>query len=344
MFKFHEYTDLQIKQKHNSKMLYHSYLEALHLYNLQFRYKILWQTHKDGYQLLAKENLKTGKREYLGRRNAETEKIRESFRNAKVEIKARLKNLKEKLKRDEKLNKIENITRAPKELIALMQKINELNLDDKLIVIGTNSLYAYEAKAGIMIEESHLATQDIDILNRKDKGISFMFTQLSQKYTALELLQSIDKSFYQSPKVPYRFINKDGIWIELIVPMATHASTSTQNKFLNDVMSLDMEGIQWIENARLFKETIVGFNGKSANITTIHPLEFAIYKNWLGQREDRDYLKHTRDIEQSKLITKVIIDYMPNIDISQEVLKIKHIKQEIVIDYMNNIYTNIHTI
>ncbi|RUM70309.1 MAG: hypothetical protein DSZ09_04565 [Sulfurovum sp.] len=344
MFKFYEYSDLQIKQKHNSKMLYHSYLEALHLYNLQFRYKMLWQTHKDGYQLLAKENLKTGKREYLGRRSTETEKIRESFKNAKIEIKTRLKNLKEKLKRDEKLNKIEGIVRAPKELIALMQKINELNLDDKLIVIGTNSLYAYEAKAGIMIEEAHLATQDIDILNRKDKGISFMFTQLVQKHTALELLQSIDKSFYQSPKVPYRFINKDGIWIELIVPFATHTSDSTQSNFLGDVMSLDMEGIQWIENARLFKETIIGVNGKSANITTIHPLEYAIYKNWLGQREDRDYLKHTRDIEQSKLITQLIIEYMPNIDISQEILKMKHITKEIVIDYMNNIYSNIHTI
>ena len=60
MFKFYEYSDLQRKQKLNSKMLYESYLEVLHLYNLQFRYKILWQKHKDGYELLAKENLKNG--------------------------------------------------------------------------------------------------------------------------------------------------------------------------------------------------------------------------------------------------------------------------------------------
>ena len=126
MFKFYEYSDLKRKQKLNSKMLYESYLEVLHLYNLQFRYKILWQKHKDGYELLAKENLKTGKREYLGRRNEETEEIAESFRHAKAKIKERLKNLKEKLKRDEKLNKLEGITRAPKELVALFQKINEL--------------------------------------------------------------------------------------------------------------------------------------------------------------------------------------------------------------------------
>ena len=339
MFKFYEYNDLQRKQKLNSKMLYESYLEVLHLYNLQFRYKMLWQKHKDGYELLAKENLKTGKREYLGRRNEETEAIAERFRNSKAQIKERLKNLKEKLKRDEKLNKLEGIIRAPKELVALFQKINELDLDDKLIVIGTNSLYAYEAKAGIMIEEEHLATHDIDILNRKDKGVSFMFTELSQTTNAIDLLQSIDKSFYQSPKVPYRFINKDGVWIELIMPVKDSVQENMDKRnFFSDVTPLAMEGIQWIENARLFKETIIGTNGRSANVTTIHPLEYAIYKNWLGQREDRDFLKHTRDIEQSKLVTKIISEYMPNIDIGKEVLNLKHIKKEVVDDYMEKIF------
>ncbi len=339
MFKFHEYNDLQIKQKHNSKMLYESYLEALHIYNLQFRYKMLWQKHKGGYQLLAKENLKTGKREYLGRRNEKTEEIIDNFRHSKLQIKERLKTLKERLKRDEKLNKLEGIARAPKELVALFHKINELDLGNKLIVIGTNSLYAYEAKAGIMIEESHLATQDIDILNRKDKGISFMFNTLSETSTALELLQSIDKSFYQSPKVPYRFINNDGVWIELIVPSIDIMQENTKSDFFSDVTPLAMDGLQWIENARLFKETIIGLDGKSANITTIHPLEYAIYKNWLGQREDRDFLKHTRDIEQSKLVTKIIAEYMPNIDIPKEISSMKHITKEVVEDYMDKIYS-----
>ena len=292
--------------------------------------------------MLAKENLKTEKREYLGRRSDETEEVIESFRNVKKQIKERLKNLKVKLKRDEKLNKVEGIGRAPKELIALFQKINELDLDDKLIAIGTNSLYAYEAKAGIMIEEAHLATHDIDILNRNDKSISFMFNILSHTYTALELLQSIDKSFYQSPKVPYRFINNDGISIELIVPYVDKIQKSTQSNFLSDVTPLAMEGIQWIENARLFKETIIGLNGKSANITTIHPLEYAIYKNWLGKKEDRDFLKHTRDIEQSKLATKIITEYMPNIDVPKEISNMKHIIKEVVVDYMDKIYSKSH--
>ena len=342
MFRFHEYSDLQIKQKHNSKMLYTTYLETLQLYNMQFRYKMLWQKHKDGYQLLAKENLRTGKREYLGRRDAKTEEIIESFRHSKQQIKERLKTLKEKLKRDEKLNKLEGIARTPKELIALFRKINELGLDDKLIVIGTNSLYAYEARAGIMIEEEHLATYDIDILNRKDKGVSFIFHALSESSSALALLQSVDKSFTQSPKVPYRFINNDGVWIELIIPSNSKDNFRDGDAF-SDVIHLDLEGVQWLENARLFKETIIGLDGKSAEITSIHPVEYAIYKNWLGQREDRDFLKHSRDIEQSKLVTQIIVDYMPNIALDKEIEQIRHIPKEVVYDYVSKIKEKIMT-
>ncbi len=335
MFRFYEYNNLQIKQKSNSKMLYQSYLETLHSYNLQYRYKMLWQKHKNGYELLAKEDLKTKKRDYIGRRDKNTEEIANIFRRNKQEIKERLKNLKEQLKRDQKLNKIENITRAPKELVSILRKVNELDLDKKLIVIGTNALYAYEAKAGIMIEEEHLATRDIDILNRKDKKVSFMCNLINDSKLAIDLLQSIDKSFYQSSKVPYRFINKDGVWVELITP-----SSTKKDKFLSDTIELEIDGLQWLENARLFSETVVGDDGKSANLTTIHPLEFAIYKNWLSKQEDRDFIKHTRDKEQSRLVTKIIADYMPNIDIVQELKNIKHIPKKHVDSYRNEILKN----
>jgi len=65
-FIFYTYSDIQIKQRHNSKMLYGSYLESLHDYNLRFRYKMIWQKHQSGYELLAKHNQLTNKREYLG--------------------------------------------------------------------------------------------------------------------------------------------------------------------------------------------------------------------------------------------------------------------------------------
>ena len=124
-FNFYAYTYGQIKQRHNSKMLYNTYVEALHNYNLKFLYKMVWQKHQYGYYLLAKVNMRTNKREYLGRRSAETEQIVSDFVNSKKTAKERVKNLKQKLVKNAKLNKIEGISRTPKELVALFKKINE---------------------------------------------------------------------------------------------------------------------------------------------------------------------------------------------------------------------------
>lgn len=341
-FNFYPYSDGQIKQRHNSKMLYNTYVEALHNYNLRFRYKMVWQRHQQGYELLVKQNIKTSKREYLGKREEKSERIVSDFMASKEVAKKRLNTLKTKLKRDEKLNKLEGIARTPKELVAIFRKINELGLDDKLIVIGTNSLYAYEARAGVAIEEEHLATHDIDMLNRKDKGLSFIFRELVSPTNAIDFLHLIDKSFYQHEKRPYRFINSDGVWIELINPVSDSISfPMLKDNFFSDLTPLAMNGMHWLENSRLFRETIIATDGKSANITTVHPLEYAIYKNWLGKREDRDFQKHTRDIQQSKLVTKLIVEYMPNIEIGEEVKRLKHLKKEIVDAYMDEIFSEV---
>ena len=337
-FLFIEYNDAQIKQRVNMKMLYETYIDTLNNYNLSFRYKMFWQKHKDGYELLVKQHLKSAKREYLGRRDAQTQEIRIEFENAKEKVKTKLSTLKSKIKREEKLNKLEGVARAPKELVSIFRKINELGLDKKVIAIGTNSLYAYEARAGVVIEQEHLATRDIDLLNKKEKGISFIFSEIMTGKSALELLTSIDSSFVKSEKVPYRFINNDGVWVELINPISDSVTQeSFKDNLFNDVIPLAMKGMQWLENSRLFKELIIGENGKCAFLTTVHPVEYAIYKNWLSAQEDRDYLKHSRDLQQSRLVTALITEHMPQIELEKELENIQHFKKEIVSEYVHNI-------
>lgn len=337
-FLFLEYNDSQIKQRANAKMLYTSYIDTLNTYNLSFRYKMLWQKHKNGYELLAKEHLKSKKREYLGKKDETTLKIKEDFQKAKDRVKTRLSTLKQKIKREEKLNKLEGVSRAPKELVAIFSKINELGLDDKVIAIGTNSLYAYEARVGVVVEQEHLATRDIDLLNKKDKGISFIFNEIMTTKNAIELLNSIDKSFTKSEKVPYRFVNNDGVWIELINPISDSIKQENfKDNLFCDVIPLAMNGMQWLENSRLIKELIIGENGKCAFMSTIHPLEYAIYKNWLSRQEDRDYQKHIRDLQQSKLVTTLIQEYMLDIDIKAQIKNIKHFKKNIIDDYVTNV-------
>jgi hypothetical protein len=190
----------------------------------------------------------------------------------------------------------------------------------------------------LAIEQEHLATRDIDLLNRKDKGISFIFKELMLSTNAIDFLHTIDKSFQKSAEASYRFINDDGVWVELINPVSESVrQESYRDNLFSDVIPLAMDGMQWLENSRLFKETIVAENGKCANITTVHPLEFAIYKQWLSKQETRDYQKHIRDQQQSKLVTQLIQECMVDINIHEEAKKIKHLKKEIIEDYLEKV-------
>ena len=333
-FLFYSYSPSQIRQFNNAKIVYSNYIDAIKEYNLNFRYKMIWQ---NGY--LSKVHLKNKKREYLGKKSKQTIKIYEDFKKSKQKQKEKLARLKEKLQKEKKLNKLEGINRAPNELVKIFSKINELDLDQKLISIGTNSLYTYESKAGVFIEQEHLSTYDIDILNKKDRSFSFIYNELLLENRAISLLQSIDPTFEQNKNVPYRFTNKDGVLVELINPLSTSLKVKNlkDEYIFSDVEKLSLQGIQWLENSRLFKEMVVGVDGSMAFITTIHPLEFAIYKNWLSAQEDRDFQKHTRDKEQSKLVTKLIKDYLINIDIEDELKNIKHLKKELIKKYKEEI-------
>ena len=333
MFIFIEYNNDQRKAYSNTELVYKTYLELFHKYNKSYRYKMGWNK-SNGNEYLYKECYDTGKRDYLGRRDESTEFTISKFKEQKKELKVSLKKYKALLSRQEKLNKFEKINRVPSVLANLLRAINQYGLDDKIIVIGTNALYSYEARCAIFMEDEHLATYDIDIFNKRETKISVALqTKLPQK-TLKAILEDTDKSFSKSKEAPYRFFNDDGVVVEIITPISK--KEQGQDKF-SGVLNLEIDGIKWLRSSELYKVMVVGVNGVCANMTTIHPLEYAIYKYWLGKHERKDYMKQQRDISQSSLVTKLIEEHMPNIEIKEDVKKIKNMSKEAVKEYIDEV-------
>ncbi len=332
-FYFVEYSDDQRKTYINSEMQYKSYLEKKLRFNKSFRFRMGWNKSQ-GKEYLFKECLDTKKRVSLGRKSDETVDIYNSFNKQKKELKAALKQSKELLLKNEKINKFSKISRVPNILVNLFHRINELGLDEKVIIIGTNSLYAYEANCGVFIEEEHLATFDIDIFNRRNKKISFALKEKLPQQTLKSMLLDVDKSFKKSKEAPYRFVNNEDVVVEIITPI-------TQKEMKNDefsgVMNLEIEGTKWIQNSKLHKQMLIGQNGKCAFVTTIAPLEYAIYKKWLGEHERKELMKKQRDIKQSHLVTELIQKYIPIIDIEEELQKIQHMSKDAIEQYKNEV-------
>ena len=334
MYKFIKYKNDQAKAYINSEHIYQTYLELFHEYNKSFRYKMGWNK-SNGKEYLYKECYDTKKRISLGRRDKKTELIMNKFKEQKIELKTSLKKYKELLKKQEKMNKFEKINRVPNVLVNLLRTINEYGLDDKLVIIGTNALYSYEARCGVFMEDEHLATFDIDIFNKRETKISVALkTKLPQK-TLRAILLDTDKTFSKAKEAPYRFYNNDGIVVEIITPII---SKETEQDDFSGVLNLEIDGIKWLRSSELSKVMVIGENGLCANMTTIKPLEYAVYKYWLGKHERNDYMKKQRDISQSSLVTKLIEEYMPNINIEQDVKQIKNISQNAIEEYIDEVY------
>ncbi|WP_434638164.1 nucleotidyltransferase domain-containing protein [Sulfurimonas sp. NW7] len=332
-FYFVDYSDDQRKTYINSEMQYKSYLEKQIRYNKSFRFRMGWNKSQ-GKEYLFKECLDTKKRVSLGRKNDKTVAIYEAFNKQKKELKASLKQSKELLLKNEKINKFTKIARVPNVLVNLFRRINELGLDEKVIIIGTNSLYAYEAYAGVFIEEQHLATFDIDVFNKRNKKIAFALKEKLPQKTLKSLLIDVDKSFKKSKEAPYRFVNNDDIVVEIITPIS---KKEQKTDVFSGVLNLEIAGTKWLENSKLHKQMLIAQNGKCAFVNVIHPLEYAVYKNWLGKHERKDLMKRQRDIKQSLLVTELIQRYIPVIDIEQDLQKIQNMSKSAIKEYKNEI-------
>lgn len=332
-FEFITYSDEQRKTFINAELMYKNFISKKKKYDKSFRYRMSWQKVKER-EYLFRECLDTKKRKSLGVRSKETEAIYSSFKIQKKELKESIKESKALLERQEKINKFTKISRVPNVLINLFRRINELGLDDKVIVIGTNSLYAYEAYSAVFIENKHLATFDIDILNKRDKKVSIAFKEKIPNKTLKGILLDIDKSFKKSDEVPYRFYNKDEVVVELITPIPTK---NYKPEAFSGVINLELEGIKWLESSKLHKQLLIGDNGKCAFITTINPLEYAVYKKWLSVQSYREPMKRDRDLKQSYLVTQLIKDFMFTVDIDVELNNIKNMSIEAIEDYKKTV-------
>jgi hypothetical protein len=332
-FEFIEYSDDQRKTYINSEMQYKSYLEKQIRYSKSFRYRMGWNK-KQNTEYLFKECLDTKKRESLGKKDEKTIEIYNLFNKQKKELKASLKQSKELLLKNEKINKFTKISRVPNILVNLFRRINELGLDEKVIIIGTNSLYAYEAHCGVFIEEQHLATFDIDVFNKRDKSISITLKEKLPQKTLKSILLDVDRSFKKSKEASYRFVNDDDMVVEIITPISNKQAESDS---FSGVMNLEIDGTKWLNSSRLNRQMVIGENGKCAFITTIDPLEYAIYKKWLGEHERKDFMKKQRDIKQSSLVTKLIQEYMPTIDIIDEIDNIKYMSKNAIEQYKSEV-------
>ena len=249
----------------------------------------------------------------LGARTPETQAIYDKFTQRKQASAERLTGLKAALDQQQRMNRALRVGRVDPLVVALLNRLASTQLSEHLRVVGTHSLYAYEAAAGVRLDAEALATRDIDLLWDTRKRIIFS-TQLARVDSSmLGVLKKVDPTFRMRQSQKYTAVNKDGFEVDII----RRAQTGDDP---HPIKLSDADEDFWVMQARRanvlldspgFSAVIVATNGTMARMNSVHPATFVAFKRWLAGQADRDPLKRRRDVLQAEAVQELLDEYLP---------------------------------
>lgn len=262
----------------------------------------------------------------LGTRNDRTEAIRLAFDSGKVAAQERVATLRKRLEDMAPVNRALGIARVPRVVARILRRLDERNvLGEQVCVLGTNALFAYEARSGIRFESGLLATADIDLALDARRSLALAARSLPKGL--LGLLQEADGTFKLRMKGDYRAINSAGFLVELITPAPKNPMRASTKRHLgptdsadNDLTAAEIWKLQWVVEAPRFEATVIDDDGLPARIVAVDPRWFAAHKVWLSMRVDREIVKRSRDEEQARAVAAMIGKFFQQFDLTDAAL------------------------
>ena len=268
----------------------------------RFAGSMRWVERKGYVYLLRKQ---ANKEVSLGRRSDETENIYRAFRNGRDEERNRFKELDGRLREMAPVNRALRLNRVPRITARILRHLADARvLGRNIFVVGTNSLYLYEALAGVQFSSDLLATTDVDLLRDTRQKLSLAVKDV-RSTGVIGYLRRADRSFRRSNSQHYRAVNRDGFMVDLINPVDDiHAATEDSGN-PEDLVGVGIEGLEWLVNAPKSNGIVIGEDGIPLRLWSVDPRAFALHKAWVSRRADRDPLRRTRDQAQAREVARV---------------------------------------
>lgn len=267
---------------------------------------------------------RSGRAKSLGVKSPETEAIYNEFVSAKANLATRIKSLEEKLAEQARFNRAGRIGRLPNVIGEIVGQLDAHHLlGHNLIIIGTNALYAYEAMAGVLLEDEYIATTDVDLLWDSGARIKLATVEGEMDFAGImPLLKRADKSFEIVKDTPFRAANKDGFMVDLIRQTPNPPWKDEPDRFFeNDLIATDIWNMKWLLSAPRVEQTVICENGRPARMVVPDPRAFALFKLWLSSSDERQPVRKRRDHHQAMAVFALVEQYLPQFPLSAEALK-----------------------
>jgi len=282
-----------------------------------------WKKSK-GREYLFRTRDRYGYGKSLGPRSPETEKIIAEFRRGKQQTKERLASLGSRLKEQSRFCKAALIQRVPRVVTSILRLLEQHSmLGRNIMVIGTNSLYAFEAAGGVFFENPIMATKDMDLLWDTRGRLSLVTDTDSVRAGLMGILRKADRSFEPSSTNKFRAINRNGYMVDLIksIPKPIWKDEPISIGGPDDLVAAEIRNLQWLISSPKFSQIVIGEDGFPAAMVTPDPRVFALHKLWLSEQDDREPVKKRRDKNQALAVFQLVIQYLPQYQFNPDELR-----------------------
>jgi len=248
-----------------------------------------------------------GRNHSLGPRSPETEALKASFDEKKAAYKAREASLKEQLQIHVAYVRANRLHRFPLPAARVIRALQRNRVPFR--IIGTNALYAYETRAGVLIEPEHLATEDVDVLMDVRQGLRIA-TQVKPE-GLLALLQRADKTFQRFTDTAFTFcaVNSAGYRVDFITQGLS--SPQAMNDFerhldMADLTPVTITSLKWLVASPRFTAVVFDERGMPLRVDTVDPRAFVLHKWYVSRQPDRNPLNKHRDAAQARLLNSLL--------------------------------------
>jgi hypothetical protein len=146
----------------------------------------------------------------LGPRSPETEAAWNAFTAGKSLADHRAAGLRRTLEGMARVNRAMGLGRVPSVVGRILRRLDEAGvLGEQACIVGTNALFAYEAKAGIRFRSDLLATGDVDVALDARRNLTLAGRLMPDGL--LGLLRGVDRSFAPIRSGHFSAASADGV-------------------------------------------------------------------------------------------------------------------------------------
>ncbi len=268
----------------------------------RFAGSMRWAERKGHVYLLRKQ---ASREASLGRKTGKTEEIYRAFREGRDAERHRYKELGARLEEMAPVNRALRLNRVPLTTARILRHLASAQvLGRNISVVGTNSLYLYEALAGVQLRSDLLATGDVDLLWDARQSLSLSVSDFRRE-GVIGYLKRADRSFRRSRGQQFRAVNRHGFMVDLIPPVGDLLPASEE-----DLVGAGMEGLEWLVNAPKVDGVVIGEDGIPLRCWSVDPRAFALHKAWVARRADREPVRRNRDRAQSREVARIAGQYL----------------------------------